>query len=400
MPKAIVQGTSQHRAYLIGAWVFAVFVLIMVPFVRLPWIFGNSTGQLQNWSRTLAFAVAILGLNLLIGYSGQISIGHSAFFGLGAYTTIITVADHHWSYFAALPLCFFLCFAIGCVVGLPALRIRGLYLVVVTFAMGIVFPTLIIRYESLTGGSNGKGARSTLEPPKWTPFDPRDRVDPLRYRYFVQLLVAGLMFLLARNLIRSRAGRAMVAQRDNPTAAAVNGISVPINKVVIFGLSAGFCGVAGWILMVSQPYASDISFSVQLSITLIIGLVLGGVATVSGAIPGAIVVVIFSYLFEQLTDAKKIGPLRMTWMSTRLGRGGIVSIVFGALLLIFVFVLPGGVIDGFRKIRAKFVTVVPRPSWLASIQSHSSQGESHAVDETVNARPTTLSTLADSPTVL
>lgn len=396
MPRAILQGTKEHRAYLIGAWAFAVFVLLMVPFVQLPWIFGNATGQLQNWSRTLAFAVAILGLNLLIGYSGQISIGHSAFFGLGAYTTIITVADHHWSYFAALPLCFFLCFAIGCVVGLPALRIRGLYLVVVTFAMGIVFPTLVLRFKGVTGGANGKGASSTLTPPDWTPFDARVRIDPLRYRYYVQLIVAGVMFLVARNLIRSRAGRAMVAQRDNPTAAAVNGISVPINKVVIFGLSAGFCGVAGWILMVSQPFASDVSFSVQLSITLIIGLVLGGVATVSGAVPGAIVVVIVSYLFEQLTDAKKIGPLRMTWLSTRLGRGGIVSIVFGALLLIFVFVLPGGVIDGLRKIRARIVTVTPRPSWLATM----TEGHPDRVTGATVGGGSTTPALAEHSTVL
>lgn len=396
MRLSLIQGTKQHRAYVAGAWAFAALVLILVPFVRLPWIFGNPTGQLQNWTRTLAFAVAILGLNLLIGFSGQISIGHSAFVGLGAYVAVITVADHHWSYFAALPVAFVLCFVVGCVVGLPALRIKGLYLVVVTFAIGIVFPTLVIRYETITGGANGKGVTSTIAPPTWTSLDPRDRMDPLRYRYFVLLIVAVVMFVLARNIIKSRAGRAMVAQRDNPTAAAINGISVPINKVIIFGLSAGFCGVAGWMLMVNQPFASDISFSVQLSITLIIGLVLGGVATVSGAIPGAIVVVVISHLFEQLTDAKKLGPLRMTWLASRPGRGGIVSMVFGALLLIFVFVLPGGFIDGFRKLRAKFVTIAPRPAWLASINPSNSAPAVEARAVAAAASPA----LADNSTIL
>ena len=369
MPMNIVQGTPKYKAYTWGAWGLAVVGLLALPFIHLPPVFGNATGQILNWNKVLAYAVAILGLNLVIGYSGQISIGHSAFVGLGAFTTAITVADHHWSYFTALPLAFVISFIIGCIVGLPALRIKGLYLVVVTFAMGITFPTIIIRFANITGGSNGKSVPNTLEPPTWTPFDPRERIDPHRFRYFVLLAVATVMFVLARNMVKSRAGRSLIAQRDNPTAAAISGVSVPVNKVLIFGLSAGFCGVAGWMLIVNLPFASDVSYGVGLSITLIIGLVMGGGATVSGAIPGAVMVVVVQYMLEQLTDSEKLGPISMKWLATRQGKGGIVGIAFGVLLLLFVFVMPGGLIDGLRRLRARVVRVIPHPSWLADVRS-------------------------------
>lgn len=369
MATTLTERTSAHRAYLAGSWGVGALVALAIPFITLPSVFGNAVGQLQNWNRVLAFAVAVLGLNFLIGFSGQISIGHSAFIGLGAYTSIILVADHNWSFFAALPASFLVCFLVGCVVGLPALRIKGLYLVVVTFAMAIAFPTVVLRYESLTGGANGKGASGTLEPPAWTPFDPRERTDPIQYRYFVLLIVAAVMFLFARNMMRSRAGRALIAQRDNPIAASVNGVSVARNKVLVFGISAAYCGVAGWMLTVNTPFVADTSFTVAVGISLIIGLVVGGAATVSGAIPGAIVIVILQYLLEHLTESKKLGPISMDWLSTRQGKGGIVTVVFGILLLLSVFVLPGGVIDGIRRLRARVVAVVPNPRWLDSRRS-------------------------------
>jgi branched-chain amino acid transport system permease protein len=369
--KVLLEGTSAHRTYKLSTKLLAALILIAIPFINFPSAFGNPVGQMQNWNRTLAFAVALVGLNLLIGFSGQISIGHSAFVGLGAYATIVLVATHHWSYFAALPIAFLIPFVAGCVVGLPALRIKGLYLVVVTFAMAISFPTVILRFESITGGSNGKGASGTLEPPAWTPFDTPERVDPHRYRYFVLLAVTGLMFFLAHNMIASRAGRALVAQRDNPIAATVSGVSVAQNKVLMFGVSAGFCGVAGWMLMVNTPFAADTSFTVAVGITLIIGLVIGGAATLAGAIPGALVVVVLQYLLESLTEKEKLGPISMHWLGTRQGKGGIVTVALGVLLLASVFILPGGIIDGLRRLRSKVVRTAPNPKWLSEVQPKS-----------------------------
>ena len=177
MAISLVQGSPKHRLYVTGSWLIGIAVLIALPFIKLPELFGNPTGQILNWNKVLAYAVAILGLNLVVGYSGQISLGHSAFLGLGAYATVILVSDHHWSFFAALPIAFVVPFVIGCVIGLPALRIKGLYLVVVTFALAITFPTVILRFASITGGSNGKNVSNTLEPPSWTP--PNSRADAL-----------------------------------------------------------------------------------------------------------------------------------------------------------------------------------------------------------------------------
>ena len=362
MPVSLVQGTPRHRAYVVGSWAVAVVVLVVLPFLKVP-LFRGNVGTLNRLTEALAFAVAILGLNLLVGFTGQISIGHSAFMGIGAYTTVITVADHHWSYLGSLVAAVVLSFVVGCFIGLPALRIRGLYLVVVTFALAIVFPTIVVKFESVTGGSNGKQAKQKLMPPHWGPFTD-DRLGPLRWRYFVCLVAAAVMFLLARNLVKSRVGRGIVALRDNPTSATVSGVPVPVYKVLMFGVSAMFGGVAGWMLMVRDPFASELSYTAALSITLIVGLVVGGVATISGAVPGALVAVFLAYELQQLTDKKSLLGVSFKSISTRPGRGGIVDIAFGVLLVVLVFTLPGGVIDGMRRLRVKVVRVVPRPPWL------------------------------------
>ena len=180
----------------IGAWLLAVLVILYVSFAYdLPVaLFSLDQGfRICQINDVVAYAVAILGLNLVIGYSGQLSLGQSAFVGLGAYTTIILVSDYNWSYFATLPVSAALCFVVGLIVGLPALRIRGLYLAIVTLAVAYVFPTLVLKYECLTGGPNGKKPdRGTAEmiPPSWMPFSDAGRLaeplwvycDPARHR--------------------------------------------------------------------------------------------------------------------------------------------------------------------------------------------------------------------------
>ena len=140
-----------------------------------------------------AYAVAILGLNLVIGYSGQLSLGQSAFVGLGAYTTIILVADYHWSYFATIPVSAALCFVVGMIVGLPALRMSGLYLAIVTLAVAYVFPTLVLKFESLTGGPNGKKpdrGEAEMIPPSWMPFADDGRIAEPLWIFCVLVVIA------------------------------------------------------------------------------------------------------------------------------------------------------------------------------------------------------------------
>lgn len=160
--RTLVEGSVQLRA-LRAAGVLAGLALLLV----LPSIVAGS--QINVLSEMVAYAVAILGLVLLTGYTGQISIGHSAFVGIGAYLTLILVANHGWSYVATLPVSFFACLLAGALVGLPALRITGLYLATVTLALAVMFPSLVDRLGSLTGGTAGLFAPTSMPVPSWFP---------------------------------------------------------------------------------------------------------------------------------------------------------------------------------------------------------------------------------------
>jgi branched-chain amino acid transport system permease protein len=375
------QGTPAHRAYVIGAWALVVLGLLYIVFAHsLPvtvWSL-DSASRITLVNDVVCFAIAILGLNLVVGYSGQLSLGQSAFVGLGAYTTIVLVADHGWSYFATLPVSAALCFVVGLIVGLPALRIRGLYLAIVTLAVAYVFPTLVLKYDWLTGGPNGKKPpRGTAEmkAPSWMPFADDGRISGPLWIFCVLTVIAAILFILARNYIKSRPGRALIAVRDNQTSASISGVNLALYKTMAFGVSAAFGGLGGSMLMINRPFASDVQFGLTLAIFLIVGLVAGGAGTISGAIPGAwIYVFVPWYVSQWTTDPSGMAPgLRQVskplfdWLQGRPGAGAVYGVFFGVILLILVFLLPGGFIAGMRKLRARFVQVIPHPSWLADV---------------------------------
>ena len=232
LPIRLRQGSAAHRAYSIVPWVLVVAALAYVP---LAYEVGFAPGSIDQALRisqlndVIAFAVAILGLNLVTGYSGQLSLGQSVFVGIGAYTTVILVGDHGWSYFATVPVSAALCFAVGMLVGIPAMRISGLYLAIVTLAMAYVFPALVLRYDWLTGGPNGKGPErgsAELVPPSWLPFADAGRLAEPLWVYTILIVMAAVLFLLARNFVRSRPGRALMAVRDSQTSATASGVNV------------------------------------------------------------------------------------------------------------------------------------------------------------------------------
>ena len=337
--------------------------------------------RISQINDVVAYAVAILGLNLVIGYSGQLSLGQSAFVGLGAYTTIILVADHHWSYFTTIPVSAALCFVVGLVVGLPALRIRGLYLAIVTLAVAYVFPTLVLKFESLTGGPNGKKPdRGTAEmiPPSWMPFADDGRIAEPLWIYCVLIVMATALFLLARNFIKSRPGRALIAVRDNQTSASISGVNLALYKAMAFGVSAAFGGLAGTMLMINRPFASDVQFGLNLAIFLVVGLVAGGAGTISGAVPGALIYVFIPYFVGEWTldqtgmppGLKQITNPLFNWLEDRQGGDAISGVFFGLGLLALVFLLPGGFVSGMRKLRARIIHVIPNPPWLKDVEHH------------------------------
>lgn len=345
--RELVEGGKQLRTIRVGVLVAVAVVLFIAPLAN------GQASQVSTWSEMAAYAVAVLGLGLVTGYCGQISIGHSAFVGIGAYTTIILVADHDWPYLATIPVAVLICLVAGAIVGIPALRISGLYLAVVTLAVAAVFPTMVDRFEGLTGGPNGKTAPE-MTAPGWFFVDQSTRSGPAIYHYFVIVVIAAIMFVLARLLVSSRVGRAFVAIRESPYSASAAGINVSRYKVYAFAVSAGFAGVAGSLLAIQTPQVTGSRFDINLAIFLLIGLIAGGSTSIWGAIPGAI---IFVGLIDYIPDWVDSTGL----INSHPNSGQLVGIVSGGLLIAFAFLLPGGVMAGLKQLSRRFVSVVRLP---------------------------------------
>ncbi|MDA3038825.1 MAG: branched-chain amino acid ABC transporter permease [Actinomycetota bacterium] len=349
------QGGKQHRTYLLIAWgLFLLFVLV------LPHLLGDRYYLVSRLNRALFMAVAILGMNLVIGYSGLIALGHSAFIGIGAFTTASLVQDEGWDYWMTIPVSMLLTFFVGVLLGIPALRIKGLYLALVTVAFASVFPSLAKMHlwgiDKRTGGVNGKKIDERVAAPEWlqgiigignTPDE------QAVYRYYIIAILSGLAWLLTRNLIKSRSGRAIIAIRDNETGAAVSGINLPLYKVLTFGVSASLGGLAGVMWSMDRAFAAEQDFTFVLAIDLLVGLVIGGVATLQGGLIGALVVV----FVRELTKGLQI-PLGFTTID---GAGPLSQAIFGVILILVTFFAPGGLASLTRKIKAKVIQVVPQP---------------------------------------
>jgi branched-chain amino acid transport system permease protein len=335
LPLRIPAGSGAHRALqVLGLLALAAAV------VAVPALFDESNVRL--FSQAAAFSVAILGLNIVTGWSGQVSLGHSAFMGAGAYTTAILVADHSWSYFTTVPVAAAGCFLVGVAVGIPALRLKGLYLALATLGLAAVFPNLVNKLASVTGGSNGKNIptrRIRLNAPSWTGL--RAREDAHIWVYAILVTAAAIAFLLARNLLRSRTGRALTALRDNAIGAEASGVDLARHKVLAFGISAAYAGVAGSLFMFTVSNATGSAYSLNRSIELVTGVVVGGLASLGGSLLGGLLVI---FLPEWSKD----------W-----GDGTLAGAVYGAALIAIVAVYPRGLAGLVQRTVRALVVVVP-----------------------------------------
>lgn len=303
-----------------GRWAFGVVlavILIYAPFYFVP--FRNF-----QFSLVLVYAVALLGLNLLVGYSGQISLGHGAFFAVGAYATAIMMYRDLVPYPLTLVVAAVLCFAVGFAFGVPALRLRGLYLALVTLSIALFLQPLLKRFGSLTGGAMGLTVAKP-EAPAWT------GLAPDQWLYFWALAVAVVMFWLVRCLMRSRVGRALLAVRENETAAEVMGVRLAFYKTLAFAWSAMLAGVAGAVYTWVIGYVSPDSFTVTLSITLLAGLVVGGLGSMSGPVFGGFFVLFVPGLSQ---DVNQAAP----------------GIIFGLLIIIVMYAAPTGFAGLLRRV--------------------------------------------------
>lgn len=287
----------------------------------------------------LIYAIAVLGLNLLIGFNGQISLGHSAFFALGAYTTAILMNFGGWPYWATLPVAGVVCFLAGLAFGFPALKLEGHYLALATFTLAIAMPQLL-KYKLLAGWTGGVGGvlLDKPDPPEWT------RLSADQWLYYLCLFVAMLLFWLVFNLLRGRSGRALMAIRDHTMAASTMGIDIARYKTIAFGTSAGITGIAGALSAITVAYVAPDSFTLQLSISFLVGLVVGGIASLPGCLIGGVFIVLVQNSAQSISDwAKVTFALRYdvpAWA------------VYGALLLLLMYMLPSGIAGGFAQVRS------------------------------------------------
>jgi branched-chain amino acid transport system permease protein len=265
----------------------ALFVALAL---TLPFV--ASGFQTLELAYALIFAMAILGLNILTGFSGQVSLGHGAFMAIGAFTTAIGVHHLRLPYVLTIPIAGLVCGLLGFALGLAAGRLEGIYLGLATFALGVATPDVLKKQTSLTGGVKGISLPPITSP--W-PFLSDDQ-----FFYFLCLAVAGMLFLLARNILGDRTGRAWRAVRDGELAAAAFGVNVGYYKMLAFALSAACAGVAGSLYGLATAFVSTDAFPFQLSIALLVGAVVGGIGTITGAIFGGLIVEFLPIYAQQL----------------------------------------------------------------------------------------------------
>ncbi len=255
------------------------------------------------FTQAIYIGIAATGLNILTGFNGQVSLGHGAFFGVGAYTSAILMFDHDWSFLPTLPVSMAICFVSGAVIGFPALRVKGLYLALVTLGLAVLFPDLTDKFVNGTGGTNLISLRGEqLNPPDWYYWFPDWIADPLdsyvgardQWAFFLTLTIAIVLLFCVWLIARSRFGRALIAVRDHESAAETVGINLPRVKVTAFALSALYAGTAGSLsILVTRTANAGKVETFQLSIEFLVALVIGGAATVFGPMLGAFIVVFF-----------------------------------------------------------------------------------------------------------
>jgi len=305
-----------------------LLILILLALAcALPFVVSNY--RVFQLTLVLVYAIALLGLNILTGYSGQISLGHGAFYALGAYCAAILMDKAGLPYWATLPAAGAVCFVAGFLFGLPALRLEGLYLALATFALGVAMPQLLKYHhlEKWTGGVQG-----IVIPKPEAPFGLPLNAD--QWLYFFTLAVMLAMFFLGWNLLRGRVGRALTAIRDHAIAAEAMGVHNALYKSTAFGVSALYTGVAGALGAIAVQFVAPDSFNIFLSIVFLVGIVVGGLASISGALYGALFIQFVPNIADEISKAAP-------WA------------VFGVFMIGFVYLMPTGVAGAVRLLLAR-----------------------------------------------
>jgi branched-chain amino acid transport system permease protein len=294
------------RILTLGSLVAVAAVLSVLPFI------------LSDYNVSLAaqvgiFFVAVLGLNILTGYTGQISIGHGAFMAIGGYTTAVMSRDHDTNLVVTMLMAFAICFVIGLLVGLPALRLSGAYLALATFALAVSVPELPLKWSRFLGGRDGVQASRTVSN---------------LWLYGAAWTASAILFVLAWLILRGRIGRAFRAIRESEIAAVASGIELPVYKTLAFGISAAYAGVAGSLfVLATNGFAAPDEFGIVLSLQILIGAAVAGLGSLWGVLVGAA----FIGLLPNISSSVPV-----------IGSSHGQDVVFGAAVILVMLLLPAG----------------------------------------------------------
>lgn len=294
---------------------------------------------LSQLSFVCIYAIAGVGLMLLSGFTGLISLGHAAFFGVGAYTTAILeqpglLEPDGLDFAIALPAAALVAGLLGVMVGLPALRLSGIYLTIATLAFAFIVEEVLTRWKGLTGGNDGMLLDDASLLGLAIDSEPRF--------YYLALGLLVLTMLAGINILRAPLGRAMIAVRDSETAAQAMGVNLAMVKTTAFGLSAALTGIAGALYAHKLTYISPEQFTIFVSIEFLLIVIIGGLGSLHGAVFGAIFIIVLPQL---VLIARELLPAAIA------GLPGLEAAAFGLALILFILFEPMGLYGMWAKVR-------------------------------------------------
>ena len=334
--ESYIKDEEIFQSFFVKFWLALFFIfLLLIPFV--------ADAYLLYVANLIGFAIiGAVGLNILTGFTGQISLGHAAFMGVGGYTAAILMTRLNFSFWLALPCAGMIAALAGLVIGIPSLRVKGLYLCMATLAAQFIFEFIFIHWETMTHGIRGINVRS----PALGSF----QLDTEKRFYFLTLFMVVLAVGFARNLVRSRVGRAFVAIRDRDLAAEIMGISLFRYKLTAFAISSFYAGIAGALWVSFMRIVTPEHFPFHLSIQYLAMVIVGGLGSVLGSILGAIFMVLTPELLNALSSglSKMIPDVGQLFIPMK-------DVVFGALIVLFLIFEPLGLAEIWRRIKAFFL---------------------------------------------
>jgi branched-chain amino acid transport system permease protein len=330
----------RRRALGISLWLLTAAVVLFV-YALAPRLVSDFHSR--DLAHAGVFFIAMVGLNLLTGYTGQISLGHGALMAVGGYTTATLVVHEHWRDVWTIPLAGVAAGIVGFLIGLPALRLSGLYLALATFAFAVAMPSLLRKFSGLTGG--GQGLRLLEQAPlqvtglSGTVTVLGHTMTQNHFLYYLTWAIGLAGFLVAWLIVRGRLGRTFRAVRDSEVAAASVGVDLARAKTLAFALSGVYAGVAGSLLAIQDEIVNPLSFTFLLSILILVGTVVGGLGSLPGMVLGA-------FFVEYLPD-----------LSTRVSSAqGVPDFVYGAAIIIVMILLPTGAGGLLRRLARPLTT--------------------------------------------